>query len=405
MFNPQNVMCDMNTTSSISFYCRKSKANAAGLAPIEVCVISGGERFASTLPRRCKPAEFRKQIQSRSQNPIKEYTSAIAEKIEELKTQCLIEGKWFTKELLRTSIQYGFAEHHCTIEDLFSSFLESQQKKVDAGLSTKKNYRKYEIVRNLFFRHAGIKADANALTLRQRHIIDFNTHLLSVYDTTTVAGMMQKLKTVFLHALKNKTIQENPFMGFKICRKEKVVEFLTQEEVDRIRKAQMPTEGLEKIRDLFLFQCYTSLSYCDMMALKPSDYKTNEYGHIYVTGERLKTKVKFVTILFEDAIGIAKKYDYNLPVISNQRYNTNLKIIANICQITKPLHTHIGRHTSACYLLNKGLSMEVVARIMGHSTTKITRHYAKLLDKTVFEAVDEIMKRNPATETAEFSGI
>lgn len=382
----------MNTSSSITFYCRKSRVNATGMASIEVCVTIAGEKMTSTLPRRCKPSEFRRRIQSRTQNPIKDYTTAIAEKIEALKTQCLIEGKRFTKELLRTSIQYGFAEHHCTVEELFSSFLASQQKKVDARLSTKKNYRKYEIVRDLFFKNSGVKADSNALTLQQRHIIDFNTWLLSTYDTTTVAGMMQKLKTVFLHALKNKMIQENPFMGFKICRKEKEVEFLTQEEVDRIRKAQMPTEGLEKIRDLFLFQCYTALSYCDMAALQPSDYKTNEYGHIYITGERLKTKVKFTAILFEDAITIAKKYDYRLPTISNQRYNTNLKIIANICQITKPLHTHIGRHTSACYLLNKGLSLEVVARIMGHSTTKITRHYAKLLDKTVFKAVEEVMK-------------
>lgn len=383
----------MNTTSSISFYCRKSKANATGFAPIEVCVIMGGERITSTLPRRCKPSEFKRQIQSRSQNPIKDYTTAIAEKIEDLKTKCLIEGRRFTRELLRTSIQYGFVEHHCTIGDLFYSFLISQQKKVDAGLSTKKNHRKYEIVRDLFFKHGGLTPDANALILRQSHVIDFNTYLMSIYDTTTVAGMMQKLKTVFLYALKNKLIHENPFMGFKICRKEKEVEFLTQEEVDRIRKAQMPTEGLEKIRDLFLFQCYTALSYCDMAILKPSDYKTNEYGHIYITGERLKTKVKFTAILFEDAITIAKKYDYHLPTVSNQRYNTNLKIIANLCQITKPLHTHIGRHTSACYLLNKGLSLEIVAKIMGHSTTKITRHYAKLLDNTVFKAVEEVMKQ------------
>lgn len=180
-------------------------------------------------------------------------------------------------------------------------------------------------------------------------------------------------------------------MGFKICRKEKEVEFLTQEEVARIRNAQMPSERLERIRDLFLFQCYTALSYCDKAALQPSDFKRNEYGNIYIDNERLKTGVRFVAILFEDVITIAKKYDYMLPTISNQRYNTNLNILADICGITKPLHTYIGRHTAACYLLNKGLSMEVVARIMGHSTTKITRHYAKLLDTSVFDAVDKIM--------------
>ena len=380
----------MNTTSSITFYCRKSKTNASGLACIEVCVRLAGERITSTLPRRCAPTEFRKMIQSRTQNPIKEYTTAVANKIEQLKTRCIIEGKTFTKELLRTNIQYGFVEYHSTVGDIFKTFLESQQKKVDAKLSTQRNYRKYEIVRDLFFKHSGIKGDSVALSLRQKHIIDFNTRLMELYDSTTVAGMMQKLKSVFLHALKNKMIQENPFMGFKICRKEKEVEFLTQDEVARIRNAQMPSERLERIRDLFLFQCYTALSYCDMAALKPSDFKRNEYGNIYIDNERLKTGVRFVAILFEDAITIAKKYDYMLPTISNQRYNTNLKILADICGITKPLHTHIGRHTAACYLLNKGLSLEIVARIMGHSSTKITRHYAKLLDKTVFEAVQRI---------------
>ena len=380
----------MNTTSSITFYCRKSKTNASGLACIEVCVRTAGERITSTLPRRCAPAEFRKMIQSRTQNPIKEYTAAIANKIEELKTKCIIEGRTFTKDLLRTNIQYGFVEYHSTVGDLFKTFLESQYKKVEAELSTQRNYRKYEIVRDLFFKYSGIKSDSVALSLRQKHIIDFNTKLMELYDSTTVAGMMQKLKSIFLHALKNKMIQENPFMGFKICRKEKEVEFLTQEEVGRIRTAKMPSENLERVRDLFLFQCYSALSYCDMSALRPSDFQRNEYGHIYINGERLKTKVKFVAILFEDAITIAQKYEYNLPTISNQRYNTNLKIIADICAITKPLHTHIGRHTAACYLLNKGLSLEVVARIMGHSTTKITRHYAKLFDKTVFNEVRKL---------------
>ena len=380
----------MNTTSSITFYCRKSKTNALGLACIEVCVRLAGERITSTLPRRCAPADFRKQIQSRTQNPIKEYTTAIANKIEELKTKCIIEGISFTKDLLRTNIQYGFVEYHSSVGDLFKAFLESQRKKVDAKLSTQRNYRKYEIVRDLFFIHSGIRPESVALSLRQKHIIDFNTKLMELYDSTTVAGMMQKLKSIFLHALKNKMIQENPFMGFKICRKEKEVEFLTQEEVDRIRKAEMPSENLEKVRDLFLFQCFSALSYCDMSVLKPSDFQKDEHGYIYINGERLKTKVKFLAILFEDAITIAQKYNYNLPTISNQRYNTNLKIIADICGIKKPLHTHIGRHTAACYLLNKGLSLEIVARIMGHSTTKITRHYAKLLDKTVLNEVRKI---------------
>lgn len=157
----------MNTTSSITFYCRNSKTNASGLACIEVCVRLAGERITSTLPRRCAPAEFRKMIQSRTQNPIKQYTTAVASKIEQLITKCLIEGRSFTKEILRTNIQYGFVEYHSTVGDLFRNFLESQRKKVEAKLSTQRNYRKYEIVRDLFFKHSGIKCDSVALSLRE----------------------------------------------------------------------------------------------------------------------------------------------------------------------------------------------------------------------------------------------
>ena len=327
----------------------------------------------------------------RSQNPIKEYTSAVSSKIEDLMLKCMLDGTLFTKELLRTNIQFGFCEQRECMGTLYSSFLSSQMKKVKAGLSTYKNYRKYEIVRGLFFSYGNIKEESLVLSVKQRDIVDFNTFLLSKYDETTVAGMMQKLKSVFLFALRNRIITDNPFFGFSISRKEKVVEFLTEEEVERIRKTPLPSESMDRIRDLFLFQCFTALSYCDMAALTPNDYKKNNYGQIYIEKERKKTGVKFLAILFEDAITIAEKYNYQLPIISNQRYNGYLKLIADYCSISKPLHTHIGRHTAACYLLNKGLPLEIVARIMGHASTKITKHYAKLLDDTVFKSVEKVL--------------
>lgn len=381
----------MNTSSSITFYCRPSKVDRNGNAPIEVAVTLAGERIISTLPRRCKPKDFRRDMESRAMNPIKEYTSTIATKIEALQLKCLIEGRMFNKEVLRTNIMYGFCENRESMGTLFSMFLASQMKKVNAGTSTLRNYRKYEIVRDLFFSHSEIREETLVASVRQRHIVDFNSYLVSQYEQATVAGMMQKLKSIFLFALKNKMIQENPFLGFKIIRREKEVEFLTEEEVNRIRTAELPSERMREMRDLFLFQCFSSISYCDMAALTPEDFKKNEYGHIYIAKERAKTGIKFVAILFEDAIEIAEKYNYRLPVISNNKYNQYLKIIAERCDITKPMHTHIGRHTAACYLLNKGLSLEVVARIMGHATTKVTKHYAKLLDKSIFTAVEEVM--------------
>ena len=157
----------MNTTSSITFYCRKSKADKRGNAPIEVSVTIGGERIISTLPRRCKPRDFQRNMDSRANNPIKEYTSVIARKIESLQLKCLIEGRMFNKEVLRTNIQYGFCENRDSMGTLFSMFLASQMKKVNAGTSTLRNYRKYEIVRDLFFENSDIKEETLVVSVRQ----------------------------------------------------------------------------------------------------------------------------------------------------------------------------------------------------------------------------------------------
>ncbi len=379
----------MQMTFSITYYCRKCKVNKGSkLAPIEISICINGERWLITLPRKANPDDFKKEMRSIKQTPLKTYTSAVSAKIESLQTRLLMEGRPFTKEAVREFIYFGFTDNHYTMGYLFDLFLQSQYKKVEAKISTLKNYRKYEIVRDLLYKNSDIKAETHLISIHLKNIIDFNTFLLSKYDSTTVAGMMQKLKSVILFGLRNRIMTDNPFLGFTISRKQKEVEFLTQEEIKRIKTAQMPTSRMEIYRDLFLFQCYTCLSFKDMENLVPSDFKKNEYGYIYVEKERAKTGVKFCAIMFEDAEKIAERYDYKLPTVHVQNYNNGLKLIADICHIDKPMHSHIGRHSGACYLLNeKHLPLDVVAKILGHATTKITRHYAKLMDRTVFEAV------------------
>ena len=165
------------------------------------------------------------------------------------------------------------------------------------------------------------------------------------------------------------------------------MEFLTEDEVKKIKDKQLYCDRLDKVRDLFLFQCFTGLAYADMAKLTKEDFLGNSLGQTYIKKERCKTRVTFIAVLLPEALEVAKKYDYELPVLSNQKYNAYLKEIKDICGISKPLHTHIGRHTAATYLLNKGLSLETVAKILGHSSTSITKHYAKLLDNSVFKAV------------------
>ena len=155
--------------------------------------------------------------------------------------------------------------------------------------------------------------------------------------------------------------------------------------------SQKPNERLDRIKDLFLFQCYTGLSYCDMELLEPKDFQSNEAGMVYLRKKRKKTGVLFFIVLLPEALNIAKKYSLHLPLISNEKYNSYLKELGTLCNIDKPMHSHIGRHTAATYLLNRSVPMEMVAKVLGHTTTKQTRHYAKLLDKTVFDEFKKLM--------------
>jgi integrase len=108
---------------------------------------------------------------------------------------------------------------------------------------------------------------------------------------------------------------------------------------------------------------------------------------------RKKTDVQSVIPLLPKAKAILEKYDYQLPVLSNQRYNSYLGEIKDICNIEKKLHTHLGRHTMATILINNGVDLPIIAKILGHSSTKITESiYAKVLDKTVQNNADKIQQ-------------
>ena len=111
-------------------------------------------------------------------------------------------------------------------------------------------------------------------------------------------------------------------------------------------------------------------------------------------GQRGKTKQEFIFLVLKPAMAILEQYNGRLPIMSNVKYNAYLKIIAVMCNIDKPISSHWARHTGATMLLNGGAGMEIVSKVLGHSSTKITREvYAKLLDETVGDAMEKFEER------------
>jgi len=195
------------------------------------------------------------------------------------------------------------------------------------------------------------------------------------------------LNSFILDAIDAGLLRRNPYKWLHIPRDKEshgLHKYLTRDELHRVERAQMGTERLERVRDLFVFQCYTCLSYHDLAAFDASKLVKVGEGRWTYSGERGKTGKEFTFLLLHPAVTVLEKYGWQLPILSNVKYNEYLKVVAQTAGVDKPITSHWARHTGATVLLNAGVDMETVARILGHSSTKVTRStYAKLLDDTV----------------------
>jgi integrase len=204
------------------------------------------------------------------------------------------------------------------------------------------------------------------------------------------------LNSFILDAQKEGLLQLNPYDRVKIEKGsdfDGIDKYLTPEEFQKLRTATMPESRLERVRDLFVFHSYTCLSYHDLRAFDPKKIKEIDGKKLYV-GHRGKTKIEYTIPLLAPALEILAKYGDKLPILSNVKYNEYIKEVAKAAGIEKPVTTHWARHTGATLLLNAGVKIEIVSKVCGHSSIKMTEKiYAKLLPKTVVAAVNEIEEK------------
>lgn len=191
-------------------------------------------------------------------------------------------------------------------------------------------------------------------------------------------------------AINDGLLTRNPYKWVKI-NKEKdfhgLEKCLTPKEFKQLRNAKMPTECLERVRDLFIFQTYTCLRYSDLARFNPDNISILNGMETYRFTQK-KTKRATVIPLLQPTLDILGKYNGMLPILSNVKYNEYLKVVAQAAGLEHKLSTHWARHTGATILLNEGVDMKIVTKICGHSSTKITEQiYAKLLDETVVDAI------------------
>lgn len=263
--------------------------------------------------------------------------------------------------------------------------------------------KKYETILRLLQRYIKQRYEADDLPLASvdREFV----HGFSMYlkidrnqQQNTVARYMKGLKKITNLALANEWISKNPFAGFKVKTVQTDPIFLTLEEVHKIYRHKF-TGVLEVVRDVFVMAAFTGLAFIDVSNLRSEHIVTDKDGNRWIRKPRKKTDIVQNVPLLDIPEEILKKYERNikaakkgtlLPVPCNQVMNRYLKEIGNLCGIEKVLTTHVARHTYATVCLSQGVRIENVSKMLGHTSIKMTQHYARVLDSSILEDMQGI---------------
>lgn len=376
----------MVSTLSVNFYCRTSKKGKDNLSPVEMGVNVNGERFFVNLPRRADSRSFQRLMSTRQASPLREHLAAIETALRGYETRLLQEGKKVSAAAFKEFIRNGYSTPEENVGYLFDQF---HNYILEKGIS-KGVIRKYEYVWELFLERVHIKGEDFLDTITKGKIRDFAEWVCRNYKSSSAAGMLTKLKGVFIYGEENKIIPMNPFAGYKIKKSETTVELPSIEDYNKIKNVDLSAnKSLERVRDLWLFASGSGLAYCDCARLKPEDFQFKD-GHTFINKERAKTGVEFYSILLPIAEEIAKKYNYSMPVISNQKINLFLKTVAEYAGVDFRIHFHLARHIYCHQLLNTyKMSYQSAAKMLGHKQLKQTMHYGKIWGTTVMEEFDK----------------
>jgi site-specific recombinase XerD len=326
------------------------------------------------------------------------YLGALQTRVYEVYLQLLTDRGEITAEALKLGLT-GAKKSTRTLVPIFRRHNEQLAKLVGAEYASG-TLDRYEtaLAHTISFLQSKYQVDDFGIDkLNYEFVAEFEFWLKSARGCAhnTAIKYISNLRKVVNICLKNGWLTRDPFLGYKMNKREVVREVLTQEEIDVLAKKEFAISRLAVVRDLFVFSCYTGLAYADVKKLKRSEVATGIDGEQWIFTSRQKTETPSRIPLLPQAMDIIRKYKYDpfcshkdvlFPVPSNQKMNAYLKEIADLCGITKAMTCHTARHTFATTItLTNGVPIETVSKMLGHRSLKTTQHYAKILYKKVSE--------------------
>ncbi len=400
----------MNQSMALLFWIYKSRINKKGLATVYLRITIRGIKTEISTGINVLPDKWdsKKGVVRGNSNEVKEVNRSLdvlRGKVLKIFNEMQGLDTPVSAEQIKSKL-FGDDDNIKTLLQAFTYHNELIKRKLGVE-TTKATYGKFETLKKkvtLFINQKMNRKDVFLKELNHRFAVEFEAFLKIDQKITHNPAIkyVQFLKKIIHLSIANGWLDNNPFRNFKCSLVNKDRECLTESELQAVEDKDIELKRLVSVRDAFVLSCYTGLSYADIQKLRIGHIINKEYNSKWIIISRTKTEIRSPIPLLPKALKILNKYDAFevtdktkplLPIGGNQKMNAYLKEIADICGISKNLTYHLARHTFATTVtLSKGVPIETVSKMLGHTNLKTTQIYAKVVDTKIANDMKKLME-------------
>ena len=396
-------------TFKILFFVQKTRVAKNGEIPVLLRVTINGQRAVTSINLKVDPAKWSTVAGKSIGNTRKDYElnarlDTIRMRVMQIYREMELDREQITAHKVVNKYLGRDNKLEIMLLDIFREHNEKCSKLSGNGMAagTVERYETSYKHTEAFIRFAYHKNDVPVKDVDHKFITDYEFYLKTERKCShnSTVKYLKNFGKIIRIAIANGYITKNPFANIRFKMEEVDRCFLEDHEIKAIMEKSITIERLAQVRDTFVFCCFTGLAFSDMKDLKPEHIVRDNNGALWIRKKRSKTKNMCNIPLLNPAKAILDHYKNNpvcsvkgllLPAICNQKMNAYLKELAAICGINKEITTHTGRHSFATSVaLANGVSIENVAKMLGHSDTKMTRHYARVLDKSIMHDMAKV---------------
>ena len=389
----------LNATFSHYFTIVQTKQSSCGKCPIYLRITVDGQKVDYSTKARVNPKEWIGGKSLSSDKSINTLLKSIERKLLNTYNSLSTTEVRITAQLLKDEL-LGVKKRQFTLLGAMKYHNDRMEALVGKKFAygTLKNYRTSLKYLSHFVQVNYKVRDIPLVELKYKFLEDFEFYLTTQKSCTNngVMKQIERLRKVVNMAVSNEWIDKNPFSKFKMHFDKVDRGYLTMHELKSIESLELGNATLAKVRDYFMFSCYTGLSYADIKALKWEHLQKDDQGNYWIRQKREKSDVMAQIPLLKKPLQLIGSYrdlspEHVFPVISNQKTNDYLKRIGTMAGITKVLHFHLARHTFATTItLSNNVPLETVSKMMGHTKISTTQIYARTLKEKIWADMNRV---------------